>query len=309
MHPLDVIKYLNLIRRISQPDARIQLVSLLVFILPVLNFHRHFPTVTLSNCQLLVVWVVFQVENVPCCECEVALVLSAVFYQETFRCQHVLVLHVLRWVLLEFLSLCFTQCAQTYCNRVLRRCEVSACLDLNWPILLLLRLTIHRWTNQCILRFKCSNVGLNRRLLIFVSDDKFLVFMDVAKHKQGCLWYFLFCWMLILLECKNVIEFWEEKVLLSCSVFQLVPVERWVQGFFFNKWFGVDDECLILLANIWKLGLVELSYDFLNSKAFFGKSFLRELKLLKFIFQFSLILLVFVHNFIEQSQGSGFIIL
>lgn len=265
MLPLYVIKYLNLIRRISQPYARIQLVGLFAFILPVLNFHRHFPPVILSNCQLPVVRVVFQVENVPCCECEVALVLSAVFYQETFGCQHVLVLHVLCWVLLEFLSLGFTQFAQTYCNGVLRRCEVSACLDLNWPILLLLRLTIHRWTDQCILRFKCSNVGLNRRLLIFVSDDKLLVFMDVTKHEQGCLLYFLFWWMLILFEGKNVIEFWENEVLLSCSVFQLIPVESWVQGLFFNKWFGVDDERLILLANIWKLGLVELSYYFLNS--------------------------------------------
>ncbi len=133
--------------------------------------------------------------------------------------------------------------------------------------------------------------------------------MDATKNKQGSYLYFLFWWMLILLEGENVIEFWEKEVLLSCSVFQSIPVESWVEGFFFNKWFGVDDECLILWANIWKLGLVELSYNFLNSEAFFRKSFLCELKLFEFIFQLSLILLIFVHNLIQQSQCSGFIIL
>ena len=97
---LDVIKYLNLIRCISQPDASIQA----FFFWFIINPDCDFSAIVFSDCQEFVVRVILKVKHISSWECEVAFLLSPIFYQEALRCQHVLIFHVLTCFLFITLS-------------------------------------------------------------------------------------------------------------------------------------------------------------------------------------------------------------
>lgn len=147
-----MIKYFNLIRRISEPHTCIKCL-LCIFILFPVNFHSYLSSVIFFHLKQIVIRIILKVNHIPNAKSKVTFFLSSILYHETFWCHNVLILHRLAWILFKVLIFYLLQWTYTDGNCIFRGCKVSTGIYLYRPILFLFRLIFDWRTNQSILRF------------------------------------------------------------------------------------------------------------------------------------------------------------